>query len=71
MVSSVTRCLRVVEEDAGALGGQPSGPARVLGEQVAQVAVAQRGVVGQHGMPLGGPVEGGRVVVSSALMRPS
>ena len=51
--------LAVVEEQAGALGGQALRALRVVGEQVPQVAVPDRGVVGQDRLPLGHPVEGG------------
>ena len=49
--------LRVVEEDARALGHHPARPVRVRGEQVAQVDVPQHRVVEREGLPLGGLVD--------------
>ena len=51
--------LAVVEEQAGALGGQALRALRVVGEEVAQVAVPDRGMVGEDRLPLGHPVKGG------------
>ena len=45
--------LRVVEEEAGALGGQPLAAVGVLGEQIAQVPLADLGVVLLQGVPRG------------------
>ena len=57
-VSSVIRCLRVVEEQVRALGGHPRRALRVLREQVAQVDVLDRRVMGEEGLPLGRLVDG-------------
>jgi hypothetical protein len=50
--------LRVVEEEAGALGGQPVAAIRVLGEDLAQVTVAELGVMPLEGLPGLGLSEG-------------
>ncbi len=50
--------LRVVEEQTGALRRAACGPVGVVGEQVAQVAVADGGMVVGQGAPLGGLVDG-------------
>ena len=47
--------LRVVEVEAGALGGEPLAARRVLGEEVAQVEIADLGVVLLERTP-GGPL---------------
>ncbi len=50
--------LRVVEVQARALGGQALCPARILGEEIPQAAVPERGAVGDERPPLGGLVDG-------------
>jgi hypothetical protein len=43
--------LRIVKEEAGALGGEALAALRVLGEDLAQVALAKIGVVPLEGLP--------------------
>ena len=63
--------LAVVEVQASALGGQALRPSRVVGEQVTQVAVLDAGMVGKDRLPLGQPVKGWAIVMSSVLIGPS
>ena len=57
--------LRVVEVDAGALGGEPLAACRVLGEEVAQVEVADLGVVLLERAPRPAVRESGVTVTAS------